>query len=95
MVATAGNTLGGMTSWGIGWLIAKKYSSDKLLKPNHQLAVNRIKRYGSPVLLLSWLPIIGDPLCVAAGWLRIHWLTALIFIGVGKALRYGVILYLF
>ena len=81
IVATTGNTLGGMTSWGIGWLIAKKYSSDKLLKPNHQLAVSRIKRYGSPVLLLSWLPIIGDPLCVAAGWLRIHWLTALIFIG--------------
>jgi len=95
VIATAGNTLGGMTSWGIGWLIARKYSSEKLLKPKQQTAVYRIKHYGSPVLLLSWLPIIGDPLCVAAGWLRINWLTALIFIGVGKALRYGVILYLF
>ena len=94
IISTAGNTLGGMTSWGIGWLIAKKYSSEKLLKPNQQLAVNRIKRFGSPLLLLSWLPVIGDPLCVAAGWLRIHWLTAMLFIGVGKALRYWVILVL-
>lgn len=95
VIATAGNTLGGMTSWAIGWLIAKKYSSATLLKPHQQRAVDRIKQYGSPVLLLSWLPVIGDPLCVAAGWLRINWLTALILIGIGKALRYGVVLYLF
>ena len=95
IVATTGNTLGGMSSWAIGWLIAKKYSADTHLKPEQQKAVMRIKQYGSPVLLLSWLPFIGDPLCVAAGWLRIHWLTALLFIGLGKAARYGVILYLF
>lgn len=91
-IATLGNTLGGMTSWLIGWWIAKRYSSEALLKPKQQTAVERIKRYGSPVLLLSWLPIVGDPLCVAAGWLRIHWLSALLFIAAGKALRYWVIL---
>ena len=95
VIATTGNTLGGMTSWGIGWLIARKYSSEKLLKAKQQNAVSHIRQYGSPVLLLSWLPVIGDPLCVAAGWLRIHWVTAITFIGVGKALRYWVILYLF
>jgi len=94
LVATAGNTLGGMTSWGIGCLIAYKYPARGLVKPTHQQAVDSIQRWGSPLLLLSWLPVIGDPLCVAAGWLRIHWLASLLFIGVGKTARYSVLLYL-
>ena len=48
--------------------------------------------HGAPVLLLSWVPIIGDPLCVAAGWLRVHWLPALIFITVGKTARYAALM---
>ena len=95
IVATLGNTLGGMTSWGVGRLVALKYSTEKLVKPSHQKAVERLHKYGSPVLLLSWLPVVGDPLCVAAGWLRIHWLWSLVFIGVGKLLRYIVIIYMF
>ena len=54
---------------------------------------DRIRRYGSPVLLLSWVPVIGDPLCAAAGWLRISWHRALLFIAAGKIARYGVVLY--
>jgi membrane protein YqaA with SNARE-associated domain len=50
-----------------------------------------MQKYGSPALLLSWVPIIGDPLCVAAGWLRLNpWLAAL-FMGLGKFARYLVI----
>jgi membrane protein YqaA with SNARE-associated domain len=94
LVAAVGNTLGGMTSWGIGWLIARKYPARGLVKPAHQQAIERIQRWGSPALLFSWLPLIGDPLCVAAGWLRIHWLLSLVFIGVGKTARYAVLLYL-
>ena len=94
LVAAVGNTLGGMTSWGIGWLLARKYSVRGLLKPEQQQAIDRLQRWGSPALLLSWLPLIGDPLCVAAGWLRIHWLLSLLFIGMGKTARYVVILYL-
>ena len=94
LVAAAGNTLGGMTSWGIGRLIAYKYPARGLMKPTHQKAVERLQHWGSPLLLLSWLPVIGDPLCVAAGWLRVHWLLSLLFIGVGKTARYAVILYL-
>ena len=47
-----------------------------------------LKKYGYWSLLLSWLPFIGDPLCLAAGWLRMHfwWCTAVIL--TGKALRY-------
>ena len=47
-----------------------------------------MRKYGSPALLLSWVPILGDPLCVAAGWLRLNpWLSAL-FIALGKFARY-------
>jgi len=94
LVAAVGNTLGGMTSLGIGRLIAYKYPARGLVKPAHQQAVDRIQHWGSPLLLLSWLPVIGDPLCVAAGWLRIPWLLSLLFIGVGKTARYAVLLYL-
>jgi membrane protein YqaA with SNARE-associated domain len=93
-VAGLGNTLGGMTSWGVGRLIAVKYPARESVQPSHRQALQRIERWGSPVLLLSWLPVIGDPLCVAAGWLRIHWLTSLLFIGLGKTLRYAVIVFL-
>ena len=42
----------------------------------------------SPVLLLSWVPLIGDLLCVAAGWLRVNLIAALAFMAAGKFLRY-------
>lgn len=93
-VATAGNTLGGLSSWLIGFLIAKCWPTQKLLKPEQQRASNWLEKHGSPILLLSWLPIVGDPLCLAAGWLKIPFWPALFFIAVGKATRYGVILVL-
>ena len=93
-IATLGNTLGAMTSWGIGRLISIRYSTEKLSKASQQKAVARLQKYGSPVLLVSWLPVVGDPLCVAAGWLRIHWLYSLVFIAVGKLMRYLVVIYI-
>ena len=93
-IATIGNTLGAMTSWGIGRLISVKYSTEQLSKESQQKAVERLQKYGSPILLLSWLPIIGDPLCVAAGWLRLHWLQSLLFILVGKLVRYVLLIYI-
>jgi membrane protein YqaA with SNARE-associated domain len=89
-VATTGNILGGMSSWAIGRLLPAR----RLDRPAYRRAVERIRRWGSPALLLSWLPIVGDPLCVAGGWLRIHWLMALVMIAAGKAARYAVILFL-
>lgn len=91
-VATAGNTLGGMSSWGIGRLLAMRFPAQGLLKPQHQRALQRLKQWGSPALLFSWLPVVGDPLCLAAGWLKMHWLVSLLFIAAGKAVRYMVIL---
>ena len=94
-VATAGNTLGGLSSWLVGFLIAKRWPTKNLLKPDQQRAADWLEQHGSPLLLLSWLPIIGDPLCLAAGWLKINFWSALLFIAVGKAARYAVILILF
>ena len=44
------------------------------------------------VTLFSWVPVAGDPLCLAAGWIGIPWIPALVYIGLGKALRYGLLL---
>lgn len=92
LVATTGNTLGGMTSWGLGYWLAHRFP-DKRNDPKHAKALARVQRWGSPILLLSWLPLIGDPLCLAAGWLRINGFAALMFIALGKTLRYAVILW--
>lgn len=81
-VATLGNTLGGMSSYLIGRVIPQKKELPGL---------PAARRYGSPALLLSWVPFIGDPLCVAAGWLRFNpWLSAA-FIALGKFARYLVV----
>ena len=88
-IAAAGNSLGGMSSWLVGRLLPR----DRLLADDkRRRAVERVSRHGAPVLLLAWVPIIGDPLCVAAGWLRVHWAAALAFITVGKTARYAVLL---
>jgi membrane protein YqaA with SNARE-associated domain len=85
-VATLGNTAGGMTSYLIGRLIPQKQFDAKATN-----AMRLLRRYGAPVSFLAFLPIIGDALCVAAGWLRIHWLAALTFMAAGRLARYWVI----
>ena len=92
-VASLGNSLGGMTSWLIGRLLAGRFPL-RALKPERRRAAARLRRFGAPVLLLSWLPLVGDPLCVAAGWLRIHPLAAFVMIAIGKSARYLVIMIL-
>lgn len=93
LVATLGNTLGAMFSWLLGYWLGFRFPARQLAaKYSHSL--DRLRRWGSPALLLSWLPIIGDPLCLAAGWLRIHWLASLLMITAGKGARYAAIVYL-
>jgi membrane protein YqaA with SNARE-associated domain len=91
--ATLGNTLGGLSSWLIGWWLGKKLTFRDLNNHRQQQALRRINRYGSPVLLLSWLPLVGDPLCLAAGWSGIRLTTATFYIGLGKALRYATLIW--
>jgi membrane protein YqaA with SNARE-associated domain len=93
LVATAGNTLGGMSTWAVGRFVDWWYPSTNISQPKYQRAMEWVRRWGSPVLILSWVPVVGDPLCLAGGWLRIHWVAALFWIGLGKAARYAVIVY--
>lgn len=79
LLATIGNTLGGMVSFGMGWLLPQ----------TQQLKhVEKVRRYGSPALLLAWAPLVGDALCVAAGWLRLSPWRAMLFMALGKFARY-------
>ncbi len=94
LVATLGNTLGGLSSWGIGWWLSRRFPDRGLHKPEHHRALARIQRFGSPLLLLSWLPVIGDPLCLAAGWAGIRLAPATLFIVVGKGIRYALLILL-
>lgn len=78
-LATLGNTLGGMTSFWMG----------KFIPEGRELkGVEWLRQHGSPLLLLAWAPLVGDALCAAAGWLRMSPWLALVYMGIGKGLRY-------
>ena len=85
LLATLGNTAGGMTSWWCGRFLPRW---QRLASLPHK---DKLERWGSPVLLLAWAPLIGDALCLAAGWLRLHWLPCCLFMAVGKFVRYWLV----
>lgn len=91
-VATLGNALGGLSNWLIGWWLRRRFPNRRLGHRRQRRALQAVRRYGSPLLLLSWLPVIGDPLCLAAGWAGVRAVPAAGFIAIGKGLRYAVIL---
>lgn len=86
LAASLGNTLGGLTNIFLGRLLPLKRQGRW-----HDTAMTWLHRLGPAALLFSWLPVIGDLLCVLAGWLRFAWLPAMLFLAVGKTLRYIVI----
>ncbi len=81
-VATLGNTLGGMTTYLIGRYIGSK-------RPLVQL--KRVSRYGAPVVALAWLPLVGDGLVLAAGWLKMHWAAVAAWQAAGRFARYWLV----
>lgn len=91
LLATLGNTLGGMTTYAMGrWLPApEKIGAGDTAREKHYLAA--LRRWGSPALLLAWAPIIGDALCAAAGWLRLPPLPCTLWMATGKAARYALV----
>ncbi|MDK9605280.1 YqaA family protein [Lelliottia wanjuensis] len=83
VIATMGNSLGGLTNVILGRFFPLREKSRWQEK-----AAGWLKRYGAVTLLLSWMPVIGDLLCLLAGWMRISWGPVLFFLCLGKALRY-------
>ena len=85
--ATLGNTLGGLTTYWLG----RRLSRTSGLKVENKLsprALGWLRRFGSGALLFSWLPLLGDGLCLAAGWLGLPWRTSALWMLLGKGLRY-------
>jgi membrane protein YqaA with SNARE-associated domain len=86
-VATLGNTAGGMTTYGIARFLPNwKRIPEKTLRA--------LSRYGAPATFFAWLPVVGDALCAAAGWLRIRWWHALAFMAAGRLARYALVAWL-
>jgi len=81
-IATFGNTLGGLTSYLLGRYFGQKRPLDH---------VEKVRRYGAPIMLLAWLPLVGDALCVAAGWLRLNWMGVASWQAVGRFARYWLV----
>ncbi len=83
MVATLGNTIGGAISYGMGY-----GAQNVLAKERESRWFGWMQRFGPKTLLLSWLPVVGDPLCSLAGWLKMPFWPSLIYMAIGKFLRY-------
>lgn len=81
-LATVGNTLGGMSTYLLARLVPRKEVPPRLAW---------LRRYGSAALLLSWVPVIGDALCAAAGVLRLRWPACALWMATGKLGRYLVV----
>jgi membrane protein YqaA with SNARE-associated domain len=82
-IATFGNTLGGVVDYGLGR--GAKYA---IAEHKGTRYFGWLERFGPPVLLLAWLPAIGDPLCTLAGWLKLRFWPCVFYMAVGKFLRY-------
>jgi membrane protein YqaA with SNARE-associated domain len=71
LLATLGNTLGGMVTYYMGRLLPRHLAPEKLCEAVSPGGTALARRRGPPILLLAWAPIVGDALCAAAGWLRL------------------------
>ncbi|MCB1977789.1 MAG: DedA family protein [Burkholderiaceae bacterium] len=87
LVATFGNTLGGAFSWWMG-LGAHKVTDRLRGSKTDTRALAWLERFGARACLLSWLPVVGDPLCAVAGWLKLPFWPCVFYMAIGKFLRY-------
>jgi membrane protein YqaA with SNARE-associated domain len=95
LLASIGNTLGAMTTWGLGMLTAKKFPVADLLPEKKQQALATVQKHGLWILFFSWLPIVGDAFCFAGGWLKMPIIRACLIIWLGKLSRYIVVAWFF
>ncbi|MCW8856352.1 MAG: DedA family protein [Kangiella sp.] len=93
IVATVGNVLGSLTNYGLGYWASKTVIQKWLRMTESEFvrAEERFKKYGIVALLFAWVPVIGDPLTVMAGILRIRLLWFLILVTIGKFMRYYIL----
>ena len=90
LTATAGNVLGSLITYGMG-RIGRQAVQRRNEKADRHIAraEHWFKHFGRPSLLLAWLPIVGDPLCLVAGVLRVGVGSFLLLVTLGKLARYA------
>ncbi|WP_214000921.1 YqaA family protein [Arsukibacterium sp.] len=95
LAATSGNTLGSCVNWYLGKQLLRYQHKRWFPVSPAQLAKAELhfNRYGSWSLLLAWLPIVGDPLTLVAGTLRVRFGLFLLLVTLGKGARYGLLLF--
>lgn len=82
-VATVGNTMGGMIDYWMGYGAKQAFARER---QRHWFGW--LERFGAKAMLLAWLPIVGDPICTLAGWLKLPFWPSVFYMAVGKFLRY-------
>jgi membrane protein YqaA with SNARE-associated domain len=96
LVATLGNTIGGMSCYLLGWLCKWSWI-ERFLKVKEETlakASAKVEKYGSLAALLTWMPIIGDPIALAMGLMRTRVVPTTVLMFLGKGLRYMVVAWL-
>ena len=96
VISSLRNILGSIFNWLLGFYLLK-YVNKKWFPFNQEqinTASKRFSKFGVWSLLFTWLPLIGDPLTLIAGILRINFLLFLILVSIGKISRYLFIFYL-
>lgn len=93
LVATAGNVLGSAVNWWLGGAVSgvRNHRWFPVKEADFERAKAWYARYGVWSLLMSWVPVIGDPLTVVAGVMRINIAHFLVLVTIGKGFRYGLI----
>lgn len=84
--ASCGNIAGSLTSYALGRFLPQRRKI--AAKP-----LGWLQKHGTPALVMAWLPLVGDTLPLAAGWLRLPFWRCLFWIALGKSLRYAVLAY--
>ena len=96
IVASFGNVLGSVVNWALGFysrnFTTKKWFpfKDKQIEKSSQW----FSKFGKWSLLFAWVPVIGDPLTLVAGLLRVRFLDFIILVAIGKVSRYLIVFYL-
>ncbi len=91
LAATAGNTIGGAITYATGYGAERAYEGlahKPPPGPAGRRALALLVKWGPRACLLAWLPVIGDPLCAVAGWLRLPFWPCVGYMAVGKGARY-------
>jgi membrane protein YqaA with SNARE-associated domain len=94
--ASSGNVLGSVVNWALGFysrnLTTKKWFPFK--ETQIERSSKWFDKFGKWSLLFTWVPIVGDPLTLAAGLLKVRFMDFIILVAIGKVSRYLIVLYL-